>query len=57
MCKRKSHRETFRGDRYAHYLDIVVMVSWVYTYVWAHQTVYIKYVVSGPSIIPQWNFF
>lgn len=37
------HKETFEGDAYDHYL-IVVIISWLHTYVKNYQTAQFKYV-------------
>ena len=39
----KGHQESSGGDRYVHYLT-VVMVSYTYTYIKTYQIVYYKYV-------------
>lgn len=41
------HKETFGGDRYVRYL-VVIIISWLHTYVKNYQTVqfkYMKYIV------------
>lgn len=44
MHAHEKTQETLGGYECVYYLDIVVMVSWVYTFVQTHQIVYIKYV-------------
>ena len=44
--KTKGHKETLGGEKYACITLILVIVSWVYTYVCTHKIVYIKYMQS-----------